>query len=139
MLTPKPSQTSRSSKETTTWKYWFLCWVPALLGLISLMCLWNASQPHLIWFPLMILGYLTIFVLSVILHEMGHFMVAKALGLNPVSVTIGQGPELLNWRPDRVHWQIRAFPFSGFVMATSLGVPGKLLATFAMISAGPAV
>jgi hypothetical protein len=139
---PAEGQSGRrplEGNQNQQWKCWFPCWVPALFGLIVLIRLQAATQPHLLWFPLLIFGYLAIFVASVILHELGHFIVAKVTRLNPISVTTGQGPELLNGRTNRVHWQIRAYPFSGYLIATSLGLQGKLLASFAMILAGPAV
>lgn len=67
-----------------------------------------------------ILGYLLpfLFVLSIVVffHELGHFLVARWVGIKILVFSIGFGPELLGFN-DRygTRWKISAIPLGGYV------------------------
>ena len=58
---------------------------------------------------------LAILVLSiiVIVHEFGHFIIAKANGITVVEFSIGFGPKLIHFRKGETEYCIKAFPFGG--------------------------
>ena len=58
---------------------------------------------------------LAILVLSiiVIVHEFGHFIIAKANGINVVEFSIGFGPKLIHFRKGETEYCIKALPFGG--------------------------
>ena len=64
---------------------------------------------------LMIIVILAILVLSiiVIVHEFGHFIIAKANGITVVEFSIGFGPKLIHFRKGETEYCIKALPFGG--------------------------
>jgi regulator of sigma E protease len=58
---------------------------------------------------ILILGIL-IFV-----HELGHFLVAKACGVGVKEFAIGFGPKVIQFRRNETNYAIRAIPLGGFV------------------------
>lgn len=58
-----------------------------------------------------------VFVLGVLVvaHELGHFLVARALGVRVITFCIGMGPKLLKFRRGDTEYAIAAFPIGGFV------------------------
>jgi len=64
---------------------------------------------YLPWF----LGLLTVLVF---VHEMGHYLAARAVGVHADAFSIGFGPELFGWT-DRANtrWKISAIPLGGYV------------------------
>jgi len=58
-----------------------------------------------------------VFVLGVLIfvHELGHFLVARWLGVRVVTFCLGMGPKLLKWRRGDTEYAIAAFPIGGYV------------------------
>ena len=62
-----------------------------------------------VWAIIFVLGVLIFF------HELGHFLVAKALGIGVKTFSLGFGPKILGFRVNRTDMQISAFPLGGYV------------------------
>lgn len=62
-----------------------------------------------------ILAILLLFSLSIFVHELGHFLVARALGLVADVFSIGMGPALWKRKVGATVWKIGAIPFGGYV------------------------
>ena len=62
----------------------------------------------LLWF-LLLVGPL------VIVHELGHLLVARALGVGVLSISFGLGRPLLRYQRGETEWSIRLFPVGGYV------------------------
>ena len=59
--------------------------------------------------------FLGIITFVVFVHELGHYLMAKSLGI-PVSVfSIGFGPKLLGFHALGTHWKICLIPLGGYV------------------------
>ncbi len=58
-----------------------------------------------------------IFVLGflVLVHELGHFMVAKKLGVKVEQFSIGFGPKLIGFVKGETEYKLSAFPLGGYV------------------------
>ena len=54
------------------------------------------------------------FGLLIVVHELGHFAVAKLLGVRVNEFAIGMGPKLLKKQGKETLYSIRAFPLGGF-------------------------
>jgi regulator of sigma E protease len=69
------------------------------------------------------LGAIVLFLGGLIfVHELGHFLVAKALGVKVLRFSIGFGPRVLGFRRGETEYWIAAFPLGGYVkMAGELG------------------
>lgn len=51
----------------------------------------------------------------VFIHELGHYFVAKKMGMTVETFGIGFGRPILKWRWNDVDWQLGWLPFGGFV------------------------
>ena len=60
-----------------------------------------------------------IFVLgiTVLIHELGHFIFAKKAGIYIYEFSLGMGPKLFSWhrKNDETMYAIRLFPIGGYV------------------------
>ena len=50
----------------------------------------------------------------VIVHEFGHFVAARAMGVEVETFSIGWGPRLFGFKRHGTEWRISAFPIGGF-------------------------
>ncbi|NLZ39411.1 MAG: RIP metalloprotease RseP [Firmicutes bacterium] len=55
------------------------------------------------------------FGLLIFFHELGHFLVAKKVGIGVIEFAIGFGPRVFTKEAGETVYSIRAFPFGGFV------------------------
>jgi regulator of sigma E protease len=53
----------------------------------------------------------------IVVHEYGHYLVARLCGVKVLRFSVGFGRALATWRlgPDRTEWVIAAIPFGGYV------------------------
>ena len=51
----------------------------------------------------------------IFVHELGHFLVAKKLGVKVLRFSIGFGPVLFSWRKGETEYAISAVPMGGYV------------------------
>src|SRR5512138_2401967 len=51
----------------------------------------------------------------IFVHELGHFLVAKALGVKVVRFSIGFGPRLFGVRRGETEYLVSALPLGGYV------------------------
>lgn len=55
------------------------------------------------------------FSLLIIVHELGHFMLAKLNGIKVEEFSIGMGPEVFSRKGKETQYSLRLFPIGGFV------------------------
>lgn len=55
------------------------------------------------------------FSLLIIIHELGHFLLAKLNGVKVYEFSIGMGPKLFNIKGKETEYMIKAFPVGGYV------------------------
>src|SRR5665811_476009 len=58
--------------------------------------------------------------LLIVLHEGGHYVVARLCGMRVVRFSIGFGPTLLGFKRGETTYQIAPIPLGGFVQITGL-------------------
>jgi regulator of sigma E protease len=51
----------------------------------------------------------------VVVHEFGHFIVAKAFGVRVLTFSVGFGPKLLKWKKGDTEYCLSAIPLGGYV------------------------
>jgi regulator of sigma E protease len=51
----------------------------------------------------------------ILIHELGHFLVAKAFNVYVREFSIGFGPKLLSWKRGETTYSLKAFPLGGYV------------------------
>ncbi len=61
-----------------------------------------------------ILIALLIFELIIVIHEFGHFIVAKMHGIRVNQFAVGMGPKLLHFRRGETEYSLRLLPIGGF-------------------------
>jgi membrane-associated protease RseP (regulator of RpoE activity) len=79
-----------------------------LIGLIALL-VWLATVN--IWWFVFVVGLL----ISVILHELGHFVTARWTGMKATQFFIGFGPRLWSMRRGETEYGVRVLPLGAFV------------------------
>lgn len=62
-----------------------------------------------------ILSVIFVFGTVVIIHELGHFFVAKLLKIRVEAFAIGFGPKLVGFRKGETEYKVCAFPLGGYV------------------------
>ena len=55
------------------------------------------------------------FGLTIFIHELGHFLVAKRRGMKIDRFSIGFGPKIFGWKKDGVEYRVAWLPFGGYV------------------------
>src|ERR687891_79380 len=61
------------------------------------------------------LGFIFILGSAVVLHEFGHFIVAKLFKIRVETFSVGFGPRLFGWRWGHTDYRISAIPLGGYV------------------------
>ncbi len=61
------------------------------------------------------LSFVVILVAMIVIHEFGHFIVAKMLGIAVETFSVGFGPRLLGFRYGETDYRISAIPLGGYV------------------------
>lgn len=62
------------------------------------------------------LGILALLSLLIVVHELGHLVAARLVGVPVASFSVGFGPKLWKRRYGQVEYSLRAFPLGGFVV-----------------------
>ena len=55
-----------------------------------------------------------VFGLLILVHELGHYFVARLTGIKVLELAIGFGPKLIGWRKNEINYSLRIFPLGGF-------------------------
>ena len=63
---------------------------------------------------LTIIAAIVIFALLIFIHELGHFAVAKAVGIKVNEFALGMGPALFKKQGKETLYSLRAFPIGGY-------------------------
>ncbi len=62
--------------------------------------------------------------LLIILHELGHYLVARAAGMKVLRFSVGFGPTLFSFKRGETTWQLAAVPLGGYVQIFGMS-PGE--------------
>lgn len=62
-----------------------------------------------------IIVFILILGIVVLIHELGHFIMAKSFGVYCSEFSIGMGPKLFSRKRNETEYEIRALPIGGFV------------------------
>lgn len=74
--------------------------------MIDILAVWNAVWPYLV--------AVLILVAVIVIHEFGHFIVAKINGIRVNEFAVGFGPKILKKKIGETEYSLRAVPFGGF-------------------------
>ena len=55
------------------------------------------------------------FGLTILIHELGHFLVAKRCGMKIERFSVGFGPKIWSYTKDGIDYRVSWFPFGGYV------------------------
>ncbi len=62
----------------------------------------------------------------VFIHELGHYIVARRVGMKVEAFSIGFGKPIFSWEHKGVKWQICCLPFGGYVKIAGMQKEGNL-------------
>ncbi|MDN5363111.1 MAG: regulator of sigma protease [Eubacteriales bacterium] len=66
------------------------------------------------------LAVIFVFGLVIIIHELGHFLVAKLAGITVYEFSVGFGPRVFGFRYGETRYNLRLLPLGGFVRAAGM-------------------
>src|SRR3989441_8901973 len=61
------------------------------------------------------IGFILVLGILILVHEWGHFMVARFFGVRVDVFSIGFGPRLFGWKRGATDYRISALPLGGYV------------------------
>src|SRR5215468_1549574 len=64
---------------------------------------------------ILIAGALLLLGIIIVIHELGHFLVAKLFKIKVETFSVGFGPRLIGFRYGETDYRISAFPLGGYV------------------------
>lgn len=79
------------------------------MGVVSNMAIWLFHN----WFGLLVV--ILCFGFIIFIHELGHFLMAKRVGVKVHEFALGFGPRLLYKKKDETEYCLRLFPVGGYV------------------------
>ena len=65
--------------------------------------------------PTSIVAAIVVLGVLILVHELGHFLVAKRVGVRVLRFSIGFGPKLFGWKSGDTEYQLSAVPLGGYV------------------------
>lgn len=81
--------------------------------------------------------FLLILSVLILVHELGHFWVAKRLGIRVEKFSLGFGPKLFSRKIGETEYMLCAIPFGGFVKMAGDSAPEHRGERFEFLSRGP--
>src|ERR1700720_4285619 len=63
----------------------------------------------------LLLGVALVLGLMIMIHEWGHFLMARLFKVRVDVFSIGFGPRLFGWKSGDTDWRVSALPFGGYV------------------------
>jgi membrane-associated protease RseP (regulator of RpoE activity) len=94
--------------------------VRALLGVAAVLLTLFLAAGHSPAFVLGIVLFVLGILISVILHEAGHFLTAKKFGMKATQFFLGFGPTLWSTTRGETEYGVKALPFLAFVRITGM-------------------
>jgi membrane-associated protease RseP (regulator of RpoE activity) len=85
--------------------------VRGLVGVIGVVALIGVIGLFNVWWLVFVVGVL----ISIFLHELGHFSTARWTGMKATQFFIGFGPRLWSFRKGETEYGVRALPLGAFV------------------------
>ena len=76
------------------------------MGVIKILALWNNVWPYLV--------AVLLFLVLIIIHEFGHFIAAKLLGVRVNEFAVGFGPKLFSKQIGETKYAFCLFPLGGY-------------------------
>ncbi|SHG95049.1 regulator of sigma E protease [Anaerosphaera aminiphila DSM 21120] len=62
-----------------------------------------------------LIGSILVFLIVIMLHELGHFTIAKLVGIKVDEFSIGMGPEIFQTQKGETKYSLRILPIGGYV------------------------
>lgn len=72
-------------------------------------------------FAVNLLIFIVVIGLLVFVHELGHYLAAKRVGIKVEEFALGMGPRVWGFRRGETNYNLRAFPIGGFVQMLGEG------------------
>ncbi len=91
--------------------------------------------------PVMVLSLIVVLGVLIFVHELGHFLVAKAVGIQVLRFSLGFGRPLVAWQRGETEYWISWIPLGGYVKMAGLedeGMAGELEGGKANVPIDPA-
>lgn len=84
-------------------------------------------MPDFVWIIIGIIVFIIVMSILVVIHEAGHFIVAKKSGILCHEFSLGMGPLIYQKKKGETMYSIRAFPIGGYVSMAGEEVEENIL------------
>lgn len=84
-------------------------------------------MPDFVWIIIGIIVFIIVMSILVVIHEAGHFLVAKKSGILCHEFSLGMGPLIYQKKKGETMYSFRAFPIGGYVSMAGEEVEDNLL------------
>lgn len=84
-------------------------------------------MPDFVWIIIGIIVFIIVMSILVVIHEAGHFLVAKKSGILCHEFSLGMGPLVYQKKKGETMYSFRAFPIGGFVSMAGEEVEDNIL------------
>lgn len=102
----RPRPAARSARIRQTLKFYKEQVIAITPQILSFASIWGKVWP--------ILVAVFVFLFMIFIHELGHFLAAKLMGVRVNQFAIGFGPVLLRWGKGETEYSLRLLPLGGF-------------------------
>src|SRR6266496_5896611 len=72
--------------------------------------------------PVALTNFVLSFIVALVLHELGHFLAARACQISVTQVGFGWGPQLYRLRLGNVDYHLRLFPVGAYIRMDMAGL-----------------
>ncbi|MDH3258295.1 MAG: site-2 protease family protein, partial [Deltaproteobacteria bacterium] len=62
-----------------------------------------------------VISFIVVLGILIFVHEFGHFIVARKLGIGVLKFSLGFGPKVFGFEKDGTEYLVSAVPFGGYV------------------------
>ena len=87
-------------------------------------------------FMSLILSVIVFAALAMIVHELGHLLAARSLGVPASELGLGMGPRLTGFRIGSIRFNLRSIPIGSFVMLDGTALKEKSVRAQLMVHLG---
>lgn len=112
-------------------------WVFPIALVISVSGIWFDTEDDTGWAILNTLLFYVFGYASLIIHEAGHAIMGKALGLRVTNVQLGFGRTFMMVKAMDVRWEFKMIPFGGFARYIPIDLPWFRTKDFLTSFGGP--
>jgi hypothetical protein len=114
-----------------------IIWIYSICGLSSIPLIFYPPTNGIGLLFLAVAAFQLFFLASTILHELGHVIAGKLVGMRVFGIEIGKGPTVYNFHFAGIRWQMHVIAFGGVTYSAPNNPQSFKLKKFLTVLGGP--